>query len=269
MSSRADWSELVDEIFFKHGIDLMAVDAPLDWIRDFRWRLEADLHNAFVAGQEQSAKAPECEGMPINEELMHLRAFKQQWATNDGNSPGYSFDKMMNYRNQAAIFKRLYLAWRSASMTPKALTSVSIHGAGNKAFAAARKLEKESVNKCPGIFPEDIAKDPVNKMDPIHEANMRAREEMKQGPTPFHDKYFMGKTPVCDLTTEQLEAEVARRKGEGPFQKMFVMVRVIGTLSNGVKKDFLHWGYDNIDPESFTAQHNADFLDLKVKRLPK
>jgi hypothetical protein len=108
-------------------------------------------------------------------------------------------------------------------------------------------------------------KDPVNKMDAIEEANKRAQEEMKPGPTPFHDRYH-GKR-VGDLTTEQLEEEVARRKGEGPFQKMFVMVRVIGTLSNGVKKDFLHWEYQDIDPESFTAQHNAEFLDLKVKRI--
>jgi len=44
---------------------------------------------------------------------------------------------------------------------------------------------------------------------------------------------------------------------------------VTGTLSNGMKKEFLHWEYQDVDPESFSASSNADFLDLKVKRMDK
>lgn len=264
MSNRTDWPELVIDIMDIYDL----CDAWPDAITmPLKERLEREFHNAFVAGQEQSARASECEYMGIDEELSHLRAFKQEWDSNDGNSPGYNLQKARNYGKQAAIFKDLYLVWRRASMTLKSLTSISIHGVGNKSFAAARKMEKERVNEWPEIFSEEIVRDPVNRMDAIEEANRRAREELKPGPTPFHDKYRGAR--IDDLTTEQLEEEVARRKGEGPFQRMFVMVRVIGTLSNGVKKDFLHWEYDDIDPETFTAQHNADFLDLKVKRAKK
>jgi hypothetical protein len=299
MSNRTDWRELAEEVM---DIYSLANRWPDGLAGPLQERLETEMHNAFVAGQEDHDRYTKCPdavkkemeeiigaqqqvidelqkeledwsclaGNPISlqsfiNEVADLRAFKKEWDSEDGNSPGYNLQKARNYGKQAAIFKKLYLSWRSASMTLKALTSVSIHGVGNKAFAAARKLEKESVNEWPEIFPEQVVKDPVNKMDAIEEANKRAQEEMKPGPTPFHDRYH-GKR-VGDLTTEQLEEEVARRKGEGPFQKMFVMVRVIGTLSNGVKKDFLHWEYQDIDPESFTAQHNAEFLDLKVKRI--
>jgi len=203
------------------------------------------------------------------EEIAELREFRKTWDENDGNTPGYNLQKARGYGKQAHFFKQLFEVWRKASMTLKPLTSVSLHGEGNQAFAAARRLEKKLVNEWPEIFPENVAVDPVNRMDAIEEANLRARNELNLGSTPSHDGYFMGQTPVCDLTTEQLRAEIDRREGNGPFQKMFVFVRVTGTLSNGMKKEFLHWEYQDVDPESFSASSNADFLDLKVKRLKK
>lgn len=101
--------------------------------------------------------------------------------------------------------------------------------------------------------------------DPIKEANERAQEEMRREPSPFHDKYF-AKTPIGDLTTEQLQQEIDRRNS---FAKMFILVRVIGTLGDGTRKDRLHWEYQDVDPDSFSASHNSDFIDIRAKRLPR
>ena len=288
MSNRTDrWKHLVDEIM---NVYSLADHWPDEVKMSLRERLGTELHKAFVAGEDDMDRDTKCPdavrrameqeletwrnltGNPIDlqdfiDEIAELRAFKEEWDQNDGNSPGYNLQKARNYGKQAAIFKSLYLAWRSTSMTLKSLTSISVLGIGNKAFGAARKLEKKKVYEWPEIFPEQIVEDPVNRMDPIEEANRRAQEEWKSGPTPFHDKH-QGKR-LSDLTIEELEEEVARRKGEGPFRNMSVLAIVVGTLSNGEKKILLNWEQQGIDPDSFSAQHNKDFLDLKVKRLEK
>jgi hypothetical protein len=138
MSNRTDWPELIEEVLTYHGLDLMSVDAEEDWLEELRKRLQTELHNAFVAGEEQSAKAPECEGMEIDEELSHLRAFKAQWARLDGNSPGYNCDKARNYGNRGNQYRQLFEAYKKAAEAAYE---------SRDSMAAAKKLELEFLDQ--------------------------------------------------------------------------------------------------------------------------
>lgn len=60
MSNRTDWHELIGEIFKAHA-GVLAHEATLGPLRD---RLEAELHNAFVAGQEQDCREGRSDRLP-------------------------------------------------------------------------------------------------------------------------------------------------------------------------------------------------------------
>jgi hypothetical protein len=115
------------------------------------------------------------------------------------------------------------------------------------------------------VIEKEVMESGKMTMSAIEEANKRAQEEMKPGPTPFHDKHF-GSTPIGDLTTEQLQEEIDRRGREGPFTDLRVTVRVYGVRPNGDRSSMLHWEYQDVDPLSFSANHNNEFLDFKVAR---
>lgn len=251
MSNRTDWAELIDDVFSKHGISLMERDAEPEWIEELRKRLQTELHNAFVAGQEQSSKAPECEGMEIDEEIAHLRAFKAEWATKDGNSPGYNCQKARNYGNQAAKYKSLYLAFKEAAEASSRLRVAYIE-AGPR-YDKARELNDKA-----RLLEFSLAN--------VEEKKVLDKEEDWFISSARYRGPVWGKSLVEELTVEQLRKEIDRREGVGPFEKLHASVMVTGCRPSGHRTVLLDWECTDVDTDSFSASHNADFVNFKVKR---
>lgn len=88
MSNRTDWPELADEIMLSLGMPL--------GVMKFRERIERELHNAFVAGQEASTGAFKV-GKATPEQLAALKSLTpraltisfSEWTTKPPTQPGW------------------------------------------------------------------------------------------------------------------------------------------------------------------------------------
>lgn len=268
MSNRTDFDNVADELFDIYNLETGLITDPSG--NGLLQRLKLELHNAFVAGQEQSAQAPECEGMEIDEELAHLRAFKQEWARLDGNSPGYNCQKARNYGNQGNMYRRLFEAFKGAA---EALSMVSVikEGTGTKTYlmardliSTARKLEVELMGewKEPKFPTMGYGPSPVEELARAQIAANRSGVKL------------WGKTPIEELTTEQLMKEIDRREGRGPYEDLHVSVVVTGRRPSGHRTVLVDWEHGDIEPDSYSCSTGSgpeepSYISFKAQRKKK
>ena len=176
MSNRTDWDNLTDELFEMFGLDDNGFE-------ELRKRLRTEFHNAFIAGQEQSAAVDDAGDMIIDDELAHLRAFKAEWARLDGNSPGYNCDKAKNYGNKGSKYRQLFEAYKKAADAMSCLQIVNI--SWDPACYAAGMLIKGA-----------------------RDLEVKLMGEWKPSELPP----LWGKSPVEELAKRQIQDEIVRRK---------------------------------------------------------